>query len=120
MPTDDDKYILDTDASDLAIGAVLFQKQNWIGRVIAYASRSLDKREQIYCVTRSYTVTITVVHFLKYFEQYLLGQKFNPFMAMFQKWNIDIYSIVYTCGTRCIYYLPTDVFTIDIYAGFNQ
>jgi len=75
MPTDEDEYTLDTDASDLAIGAVLSQKQNGIERVIAYASRSLDKREQNYCVTRR--ELLAIVHFLKYFKQYLLGRKFK-------------------------------------------
>jgi hypothetical protein len=75
MPTDDDDYTLDTDASDFAIGAVLSQKQNGIERVIAYASRSLDRREQNYCVTRR--ELLAIVHFLKYFKQYLLGRKFK-------------------------------------------
>ena len=73
MPTDDDSYILDTDASDFAIGAVLSQIQNGEERVIAYASRSLDKRERNYCVTRR--ELLAVFHFLKYFKQYLLGRK---------------------------------------------
>ena len=70
-----DEYTLDTDASDFAIGAVLSQKQNGVERVIAYASRSLDKREQNYCVTRR--ELLAIVHFLKYFKQYLLGRKFK-------------------------------------------
>jgi len=52
MPTDDDEFTLDTDASNYAVGAVLSQRQNGIERVVAYASRSLDIREQNYCVTR--------------------------------------------------------------------
>jgi transposase InsO family protein/predicted aspartyl protease len=75
MPTDLDDYTLDTDASDFAIGAVLSQKQEGVERVIAYASRSLDRREQNYCVTRK--ELLAVVHFLKYFKQYLLGRHFT-------------------------------------------
>jgi transposase InsO family protein len=74
MPTDDDDFVLDTDASDHAIGAVLSQKQGGVERVIAYASRALDKREQNYCVTRK--ELLAVVHFLGYFKQYLLGRQF--------------------------------------------
>ena len=74
MPNDDDDFVLDTDASDLAIGAVLSQKQEGVEKVIAYASRSLDRREQNYCVTRR--ELLAVVHFLKYFKQYLLGRNF--------------------------------------------
>ena len=74
MPTDEDGFILDTDASDLAIGAVLSQRQDGVERVIAYASRSLDRREQNYCLTRK--ELLAVVHFLGYFKQYLLGRHF--------------------------------------------
>lgn len=75
MPTDSDEFILDTDASDDSIGAVLSQKQNGIERVIAYASRALDRRERNYCVTRK--ELLAVVHFLKLFKQYLLGRHFH-------------------------------------------
>ena len=44
MPQDEGVFILDTDASADAIGAVLSQEQNGVERVIAYASRALDKR----------------------------------------------------------------------------
>ena len=74
MPTDNDDFVLDTDASDLAIGAVLSQRHGGTERVIAYASRALDRREQNYCVTRK--ELLAVVHFLGYFKQYLLGRQF--------------------------------------------
>jgi LDH2 family malate/lactate/ureidoglycolate dehydrogenase len=43
------EFILDTDASDYAIGAVLSQVQDGKERVIAYGSRCLDKPERNYC-----------------------------------------------------------------------
>ena len=47
------RFILDTDASDVGIGAVLSQvSDRGSERVIAYASRSLTRPEQRYCVTR--------------------------------------------------------------------
>ena len=45
-------FVLDTDASDNSIGAVLSQKVDGREKVIAYASRTLSKREKRYCVTR--------------------------------------------------------------------
>ena len=75
MPDDAGEYILDTDASDKSIGAVLSQRQGGLERVIAYASRALDRRETNYCTTRR--ELLAIVHFLKYFKQYLLGRTFK-------------------------------------------
>jgi len=49
MPTDSGEFILDTDASNCAIGAVLSQTQLGHERVVAYASRRLDKRDELLC-----------------------------------------------------------------------
>ena len=75
MPTDSGEFILDTDAANETIGAVLSQIQDGQERVIAYASRRLDRREMNYCVTRK--ELLAVVHFLRYFRQYLLGHEFR-------------------------------------------
>ena len=74
MPTDEDTYILDSDASYHAIGAVLSQVQARKDRVIAYASRTYSKAEVNYCATRQ--ELLAVVHFVKHFKQYLLGREF--------------------------------------------
>lgn len=74
LPNDEDTFILDTDAADASIGAVLSQVQSGQERVIAYAGRSLNRNELNYCVTRK--ELLAVVHFTKYFRQYLLGRKF--------------------------------------------
>ena len=74
FPRDEDTFILDCDASNEAIGAVLSQIQDGHERVIAYASRLYSKAEANYCVTRK--ELLAVVHFCKYFRQYLLGRDF--------------------------------------------
>ena len=75
FPNDVDDYILDTDASDRSIGAVLSQVQNGRERVIAYASRTLNKAERNYCVTDR--ELLAVKNFAEYFRQYLLGRTFK-------------------------------------------
>ena len=72
---DGGEFILDTDASHLAIGAVLSQVQDGREKVIAYGSRTLNKPEVNYCVTRK--ELLAVVYFVKYFKHYLLGRKFT-------------------------------------------
>jgi len=75
MPLNSGKFVLDTDASANSIGAVLSRIQGGQKKVIAYASRGLDKREMNYCVTRK--ELLAVEYFLKYFRQYILGTSFT-------------------------------------------
>jgi len=72
---DTGEFILDADACDKAIGAVLSQVQEGTERVIVYAGRSLDKREVNYCVTRK--ELLSIVYSLRYFKQYLMGRNFR-------------------------------------------
>ena len=68
--------ILDTDASETGIGAVLSQPQEDGSEcVIAYSSRLLSKQERNYCVTRR--ELLAVVTFLQHFRQYLIGSLFT-------------------------------------------
>ena len=69
-------FVLDTDASDSGIGAVLSQVQeDSTERVIAYASRALSKPERQYCVTRRELLAVVV--FIQHFRPYLLGNQFT-------------------------------------------
>ena len=68
-------YILDTDASDVGVGAVLSQMQEGKERVIAYYSKTLTPAEKNYCVTRR--ELLAVVKAVKHFRPYLYGQKFK-------------------------------------------
>ena len=74
MPDDESTFILDTDASHSAIGAVLSQNQQGVERVVAYASRKMSKAECNYSATRK--ELLAVVSFVKYFKHHLLGRHF--------------------------------------------
>ncbi|XP_053401636.1 uncharacterized protein LOC123522917 [Mercenaria mercenaria] len=69
------EFYLDVDASGTGIGGVLSQVQSDQERVIAYASRSLNKAERNYCMTER--ELLAIVYFTQYFRQYLLGRKFT-------------------------------------------
>ena len=70
------RFILYTDASNYGIGAVLSQiSDDGSECVIAYASRSLSRQEQRYCVTRR--ELLAIVEFVQHFRQYLLGRQFT-------------------------------------------
>ena len=70
------EFILDTDASDRAIGAELSQIQDGEPRVIAYGSYTLTSEQQHYCTTRK--ELLAIVRFTRQFRHYLLGR---PFMV---------------------------------------
>ena len=64
-------FLLHTDASDAAIGAVLSQVQGGTERVIAYWSRKLQKAERNYSTTER--EALAVVASLKEFYPYVYG-----------------------------------------------
>ena len=70
-PLPEGKYIIDTDASDFAMGAVLQQEQHGTVRVIAYASKTFDAAERMYCTTRKELAAI--IYALKEFRHYVVG-----------------------------------------------
>jgi len=74
-PDKNSKFILDTDASHEAIGAVLSQVQNGEIKAIAYGSKKLSKAEIGYCITRK--ELFAVYHFVSQFKHYLLGRNFT-------------------------------------------
>jgi hypothetical protein len=74
-PLDNGDYILDTDASDVAIGAVLSQVQDGTERVTVCGSRTLNKAEKNYCVTDKELLALR--YFIEYYRQYLLGRNFK-------------------------------------------
>ena len=72
------EFVLDTDASNQGISAVLSHIQSdGQEQVVTYASRLLSKAEWHYSITRKELLAVVV--FLNHFRQYLFGRKFNHF-----------------------------------------
>ena len=63
--------ILDTDASDVAVGAVLSQVVDGVERPIAFYSRIMNSAQRNYCPTRR--ELLAVIAALQHFRHYLLG-----------------------------------------------
>ena len=75
LPNSTDPFILDTDASAIAIGAELLQLRDGQERVIAYGSLSLSPEQRRYCVTRR--ELLAIVRFTRQYRHYLLGKPFT-------------------------------------------
>lgn len=75
FPSVDEPFILDTDASNSGIGAVLSQIQLKEEKVIAYFSKVFNKSEKNYCVTRR--ELLAVIRSVEHFRHYLMGRKFK-------------------------------------------
>ncbi len=74
LPNREDDFVLDTDASDYAVGAQLSQVQDGEERVIAYGSFALTKEQRKYCTTRK--ELLAVIRFTRQYRHYLLGRPF--------------------------------------------
>ena len=114
FPNDKDIFILDTDASDVALGAVLSQLQAGEERVIAYASHTLTKSERQYCVTRR--ELLAVYKYILHFKHYLFGKKFlvrtdhkaltwllkweNPSTSQYCRWKTDLEAFTFDVEYR--------------------
>ena len=74
-PDVDLPFVLDTDASNEGIGAVLSQVCNGQERVIGYYSKRLDKCQRRYCTTRR--ELLAMVKSIAHFRPYLYGRHFT-------------------------------------------
>ena len=68
-------FILDTDASNIAIGAELSQIQDSDECLIAFGSYALTKEQRRYCTTRK--ELLAIVRFTRQYRHYLLGRQFT-------------------------------------------
>ena len=75
LPNANNPFILDTDASNYAIGAELIQVQNGVERTIAYSCFALTHGQLNYCTTRK--ELLAVVRFTRHYRHYLLGREFT-------------------------------------------
>ena len=75
FPTEDDRFILDTDASLFAVGGILNQLQGDREVVIAYVSRSLRLSQRRYCTTRR--EMLAAVTMCTHCHSYLRGTQFT-------------------------------------------
>ena len=73
-PRFDSPFILQTDASDKTIGAVLGQEQDGLVRVVSYGSRNLTPAELNYSTIEK--EALSIVHFVEEYRHYLLGHHF--------------------------------------------
>ena len=74
LPDNSKEYVLRTDASNVGIGAVLFQEENDVKHPVAFASRKLLPREVNYSTIEK--ECLALVWAIQKFEVFLYGKKF--------------------------------------------
>ena len=75
FPCFGEEFVVDCDASDYGLGAVISQRQDGAQKVIAYASRVLKDRERRYSTTKK--EILAMVYAIKHFHHYLYGKPFT-------------------------------------------
>ena len=73
FPCFDQEFVVDCDASDYGLGAVISQQQDGDEKVIPYASRVLEDRERQYSTTKM----LAMVYAIKHFRHYLYRRPFT-------------------------------------------
>ena len=75
FPCFDQEFVVECDASDYGLGAVISQRQDGDEKVIAYASRVIEDRERRYSTTKK--EMLAMVYAIKHFRHYLYGRSFT-------------------------------------------
>ena len=96
MPTEKETFVLDTDASVVAISGILHQEQEWNGRTvlcpIAYGSKVLSDTEMKYGAPIA--EMFAVITFVRKYRAYLGSAPFklrldNPALAWLKTYSMD-------------------------------
>jgi hypothetical protein len=69
-----ERFVIDTDVSNVGIGGMMSQAQDRQKQVIAYYSKTLNRAERNYCVTQQ--ELLAIVRMLEHFH-YFYGQEFH-------------------------------------------
>ena len=75
LPTPDGAFVLDVDASNVAVAAQLSQIRDGKEVPVSYGSKSLTPQQRRYCATRKELLALVV--FTRQFRHYLLGRPFT-------------------------------------------
>jgi hypothetical protein len=75
LPNSVGRFVLDTDASQLAVSGVLSQIQDGQERLISFGSFALLPEQRNYCTTRQ--ELLAVIRFTRQYRHYLLGKAFT-------------------------------------------
>ncbi|XP_070010928.1 uncharacterized protein [Nicotiana sylvestris] len=81
-------FELMSDASDVAVGAVLGQRINKIFHPVYYASKIMNDAQVNYTVTKK--ELLAIVFAMEKFRPYLMGKKVNTVAASIQEFYLDI------------------------------
>ena len=85
FPNSSDPFVLDTDASDFALGACLYQMREGREHLVSYCSIILTLARLKYCTTRKELLT-------RQYRHYLLGSIFTV--------RTDHHSLAWLCGFK--------------------
>ena len=106
-----------TDASKLGLGAILYQKQDGVNRVIAYASRSLQPAEKNYHSTKlefpalKWAVSEKFFYYLGYANHFTVFTDNNPLLYILSSSKLNAH------GQRWVSKLSEFNFTIKYQPG---